>query len=241
MSAVEFRTHDPDVRRAARRHLRRADPVMRALVGPGDLGPGRRAGGLPALVRAIVSQQLSGKAAQTILERLQRSAGGAWSAAALLGLSDADFRAAGISRQKMAALRDLARREQQGLLRLRGLGRLGDEQVVERLTQVRGIGRWTAEMYLIFVLNRPDVLSVGDLGLQNAACRLYGLRTRPSPQRFARLAEAWRPYRSVACWYLWASLGGWDQATARRAQRLIAARRSVGVDRRGARTSAAIS
>jgi DNA-3-methyladenine glycosylase II len=226
MTGRAERTDDPAVRRAARRQLRRVDPVMRRIIGPGDLSPGRSPGGLPALVQSIISQQLAAKAAASILGRLRMRVGGAWSARGLLELDDAAFRASGISRQKMAALRDLATKEEQGLLRLHGLGRLDDERVVERLIQVRGIGRWTAEMYLVFVLRRPDVLSVGDLGLQSAAQRLYGLRARPSPQRFRRLALPWRPYRSVASWYLWAALGGWDSQTAQRAADLIAQRRT---------------
>jgi DNA-3-methyladenine glycosylase II len=204
-----LQTDDPQVRRAARAHLRRADPVLATLIGPRDLCPGRRRGRLAALVRSIVGQQLGLKAAATIHGRLVERLAGQLTPQALLALDDATFRAAGISRQKTAALRDLARRADTGALRLAGLHRRDDAAVVEHLVQVRGIGQWTAEMFLIFVLARPDVLSVGDLGLQTAVQRAYGLRARPKPAALQALAEPWRPYRSVASWYLWASLGGW--------------------------------
>jgi DNA-3-methyladenine glycosylase II len=112
----------------------------------------------------------------------------------------------GLSRQKVSYLRDLSARIGDGRLRLDKLDGLPDEEVVARLTEVRGFGRWTAEMFLMFRLHRPDVLPVGDLGVATAVQRLYGLRKRPDTKRLVKMGEAWRPYRSVACWYLWQTL-----------------------------------
>ncbi len=165
---------------------------------------------LQSLSRSILGQQISVAAAATIRGRLQRQLGGQITATGLGSLDDAGFRECGVSRQKRDAMQDLSTRSLDGRLKLRGLQHHPDEDVIEHLTQVRGIGRWTAEMFLIFVLGRPDVLSVGDLGLQNGARQLYGLAERPKPGEFERLAEPWRPWRSLASWYLWASLGGPD-------------------------------
>jgi DNA-3-methyladenine glycosylase II len=121
-------------------------------------------------------------------------------------LSDLQLREAGLSGQKVRYLRDLCVRIDNGTLSLNALDRMSDDQVIEALTRVKGIGRWTAEMFLMFRLQRPDVLPVGDLGIVKAVQRAYGFRSVPSPARLLRLGESWRPYRSVACWYLWASL-----------------------------------
>jgi DNA-3-methyladenine glycosylase II len=163
---------------------------------------------LTALIGAIVSQQLSTKAAATIFGRLvalfpdQVIPG----AAELAALDDQTLRGVGLSGQKVSYLRDLCARLSDGRLVLDELDELGDEAVIERLVAVKGFGRWTAEMFLMFRLHRPDVLPVGDLGIVNAVQRLYGLRKRPDPKRLMKLGESWRPYRSVACWYLWQSL-----------------------------------
>jgi DNA-3-methyladenine glycosylase II len=119
---------------------------------------------------------------------------------------DERLRSVGLSGQKLRYIRDLCAHVDSGSLRLEALDVLPDEDVVSSLTQVKGIGRWTAEMFLIFRLQRPDVLPVGDLGIVNAVQRAYGLRKVPTPERLTRIGEPWRPYRSVACWYLWASL-----------------------------------
>jgi DNA-3-methyladenine glycosylase II len=161
-----------------------------------------------SLARSILDQQISVQAAATIHHRLRARVGGRIDASGLDTLDDLSYRECGVSRQKRDALRDLAARSLDGRLRLTGLHHRADEEVIEHLTQVRGVGRWTAEMFLIFVLGRPDVLSVGDLGLQNAARRLYELDERPTPLEFEALAEPWRPWRSLASWYLWSSLGG---------------------------------
>ena len=127
-------------------------------------------------------------------------------APAIAATPDARLRAAGISPQKLGYIRDLCARTLDGSLALETLPELSDDEVIAALTSVKGIGRWTAEMFLMFRLHRPDVLPVGDLGIVKAVQRAYRLRTAPTPVRLTRLGENWRPYRSVACWYLWASL-----------------------------------
>jgi DNA-3-methyladenine glycosylase II len=163
---------------------------------------------LTALTGAIVSQQLSTKAASTIFGRFAALFPDAQipHAAAIHEVSDAALRGVGFSGQKVGYLRDLCARIVDGRLVLDELDVLGDELVIERLTAVKGFGRWTAEMFLMFRLHRPDVLPVGDLGIVNAIQRLYKLRSRPNPKRILAMGEAWRPYRSVACWYLWQTL-----------------------------------
>ncbi len=177
-----------------------ACPVMAGLVAthrPPELEPRRP---FPALVDAIVSQQISGKAAESILKRLKTLV--PVTPARLATADPRRLRRAGLSRAKAMYVRDLARFAQAG--GLRGLGRLPDEAVVERLTSVRGIGVWTAEMFLIFSLNRPDVWPVGDGGVQRAALQLYGIRNL---KKLALLGERFRPFRTHAAWYLWRSLG----------------------------------
>ena len=124
----------------------------------------------------------------------------------LQALDDAALRGVGLSGQKLAYLRDLCARITDGRLQLDELDELSDEHVIERLIAVKGFGRWTAEMFLMFRLHRPDVLPVGDLGICTAVQRIYRLRQRPKPERLKKIGEAWRPYRSIACWYLWESL-----------------------------------
>jgi DNA-3-methyladenine glycosylase II len=125
---------------------------------------------------------------------------------ALASVSDEQFRTVGMSRQKSAYLRDLSGKVLSGSLDLNGLDSMPDDEVIAALVQVKGIGRWSAEMFLMFRLHRPDVLPVGDLGIVNAVQRVYGLRKKPTPDRIRRIGDAWRPYRSVAAWYLWRSL-----------------------------------
>lgn len=190
--------------------LRRRDPALSLLIrrhGPCGLADAVRADHFTALVRAIIFQQLSTKAASTIYGRvLQLMPGGAFTPAALAALSDADLKRAGVSRQKAIYLRDLCSKVVSGEVQLDGVDALDDEGVIAALTAVKGVGRWTAEMFLMFRLLRPDVLPVGDLGIQTAVQRVYHLRARPTPDRLRSLADRWRPYRSVACWYLWRSL-----------------------------------
>jgi DNA-3-methyladenine glycosylase II len=125
---------------------------------------------------------------------------------ALLRLTDEQFRLAGLSRQKIAYLRDLAAKVKNGELPIDSLHELDDEAVIEAIVKVKGLGRWSAEMFLMFRLRRPDVLPVGDLGIVTAIQRLYGLRKKPKAARIIKIGEAWRPYRTIACWYLWRSL-----------------------------------
>lgn len=201
----------PDYSRA-RRHLMRRDPVLAALIrriGPCHLARRADRDLFHVLLGTIVSQQLSAKAADTIYKRVVALVGGdPPDPAALVGVPVARLRDAGLSGRKAEYVRDLAARVAAGELSLSHVEHLSDEDAITLLTTVRGIGRWSAEMVLIFRLLRPDVLPLDDVGLLNAAKRVYRLRTRPTPARFTRLAEPWRPWRSVACWYLWASLDG---------------------------------
>jgi len=195
----------------ARRILMRRDPVLGSAIkaiGPCLMAERQRKDHLSALVGSIVSQQLSTKAAATIFGRFaalfpeQRIPGHREIAA----LDDQALRSVGLSGQKVGYIRDLCARIDDGRLVLDELDALDDEQVIERLVSVKGFGRWTAEMFLMFRLHRPDVLPVGDLGIVVAVQRLYRLRKRPDPKRLQKIGEAWKPYRSVACWYLWQSL-----------------------------------
>jgi DNA-3-methyladenine glycosylase II len=199
-------------RSAAVRHLKQADPVLRRLiehVGPCPLHLGHERNQFGALADAIIYQQLAYKAAQTISLRFRKLFGDGRGRLPrpeeLLRVPRSKLRAAGLSRQKIGYLRDLAQKATNGSLRLGRFTRLSDDEVIENLTQVKGIGRWTAEMFLIFSLSRPDVLPVGDLGLASAIQHAYGLRALPSAERMRKLAEPWRPYRTIATWYLWKS------------------------------------
>jgi DNA-3-methyladenine glycosylase II len=195
----------------ARRFLMRRDPILGAAIkriGPCGMADRQRQDHLGALVGAIVSQQLSTKAAATIFGRFVAlfPDGHVLDAVAITAQSDASLRGVGLSGQKVGYLRDLCARLAEGRLQLDELEALADEDVIERLTAVKGFGRWTAEMFLMFRLHRPDVLPAGDLGIVNAIRRLYRLRKRPDAKRILKIGETWRPYRSVASWYLWQSL-----------------------------------
>lgn len=193
----------------ARRLLLRRDPVLAALIrkhGACGLASAQRADHFSALVRAITGQQLSTKAASTIYARLAGLMPGGVTPAALSALTDEQLRAVGMSRQKIAYFRDLCDKAQSGVVPIDALDSLTDEEVIAALTAVKGIGRWSAEMFLMFRLHRPDVLPVDDLGIVNAVKNVYRLRKRPNADRIRKIGEAWRPYRSVASWYLWRSL-----------------------------------
>jgi DNA-3-methyladenine glycosylase II len=198
----------------ARRHLRRADPILAEAmrrVGPCDMLARADSDLFEALVRAITSQQLSTKAADTIFGRVRSAAGDGTPGVplrprAVLEVPPERLRACGLSGRKVEYVHGLARAVEDGALPLDHLRSMSDEDAMAALTSVRGIGRWSAEMILIFRLLRSDVLPVDDVGILRAAQRLYRLRTRPTPRRLERLAEPWRPWRSVACWYLWATL-----------------------------------
>jgi DNA-3-methyladenine glycosylase II len=206
---------DPDHSEAVE-HLRAADPVMAEIierVGPCMLGARTDRGGpahdhYGALVRAIVGQQLSVSAARSIYGRLSDRYQGRTPTPAQLLADDPDAlrAAAGLSRAKVVFLRDLADRLESGTLDLGDMEDVPDQEVGRRLLEVKGVGQWTVDMYLIFHLGRPDVLPVGDLGIRRAAMLAYGLRKLPQPERLVKLARPWRPWRSVASWYLWASL-----------------------------------
>ncbi|MBI3071143.1 MAG: DNA-3-methyladenine glycosylase 2 family protein [Deltaproteobacteria bacterium] len=161
-----------------------------------------------ALAEAIVYQQLTGKAAATIFGRVKAVAGGKrLRPDAVLAATDEALRGAGLSRAKLAALRDLADKTKTGVVpSFAALKRLGDDAIVERLTSIRGVGRWTVEMLLIFRLGRPDVLPTADYGIRKGFARTFGLSDLPAPRDVAARGERWRPHRTVACWYLWRSL-----------------------------------
>jgi DNA-3-methyladenine glycosylase II len=175
--------------------------------GPCGLAAAQRTDHFSALVRAITNQQLSTKAAATIYRRLTALVPGETpTPEGLAKLTDEQLREVGYSRQKIAYLRDLSAHVLDGRLDLDAIQHQSDDEVIAALTNVKGIGRWSAEMFLMFRLHRPDVLPVGDLGIVNAVRAQYRLRKTPTPERIRRIGEAWKPYRSVACWYLWRSL-----------------------------------
>jgi len=200
-----------------RRALAGSDPTMAALIGRiGEIDlqtrlrrrrEERPADAYGALLRAIVGQQLSTKAARTIYGRILELFGGATPGPErLLEASEADLRAAGLSGRKVEYIRDLASHVISGELELDRLGELSDEEVIEEIVAVRGLGRWTAEMFLIFHLERPDVISGGDLGIRKAIQIEYRLEGMPTPTEVVERAEPWRPHRSLASIYLWESL-----------------------------------
>jgi 3-methyladenine DNA glycosylase/8-oxoguanine DNA glycosylase len=201
--------YDPGL---ACRHLRAADPVLGAVmerVGGCTLRPEPTQSLFAALARAIVYQQLSGRAAATILGRVHAIYAPKRSITPrdVLATPPERLRAAGLSMAKTAALRDLAARTLDGTVpSMVAARRLGDEELIERLVQVRGIGRWTAEMLLMFRLGRPDVLPVSDLGIRKGFALTFGVRRLPAAVTINRRAQRWRPYRTVACWYLWRAL-----------------------------------
>ena len=187
-----------------------SDPALariNARVGPYRAAARHEGSHFDAVVRAIVYQQISGAAASTILGRVFALFGGnSPSPEQLLGATDEALRAAGLSRQKIGYLRDLAAKAHSGDVPFDALDAQGDEEVIAELVKVKGVGRWTAQMFLMFRLERPNVLPVLDLGIQNAVRRAYGLRTRPTPERVARIGARWAPHATLACWYLWRSL-----------------------------------
>jgi DNA-3-methyladenine glycosylase II len=193
--------------RKAVNHLKKSDPVLRAIIE--RVGPCRMEYGVPefcSLAEAIVYQQLNGKAAVTIFNRFAALAGEPLTPEGILKLSDTQLRSVGLSKQKSAYLKDLAAKTAAGLLDFTRLPDLTDEEVIQHLTQVKGIGVWTAHMFLMFSLRRPNVLPTGDYGVQVAIRKHYKKRKLPTPKDMEKIAKAWAPYRSVACWYMWRSL-----------------------------------
>jgi DNA-3-methyladenine glycosylase II len=196
----------------ATRALSAADPRLAALIA--EVGPCKLAAHhslspdpstfFESIVESIVSQQLSTKAADTIFARvLALGNGKLLPPDELLRIEEPVLRAAGLSGQKIAYMRDLCEKVRSGAVRLDELPKLDDEGVIEHLRRVKGVGRWTAEMFLIFRLGRPDVLPVADLGIQQGMKKLYNMRKDPTPERMQKTAKPWRPYRTIACWYLW--------------------------------------
>lgn len=193
--------------RKAINHLKKSDPVLGAIIQ--RVGPYRMQYRDPvfhSVARAIAYQQLNGKAAGKIFNRLVALAGDPLTPEGILKLTDSQMRGAGLSKQKTCYLRDLATRTQNGELDFSGLPNLPDEGVIERLTRVKGIGDWTAHMFLIFSLRRPNVLPTGDFAVRMAMKKHYGKRKPPTAKQMEKIAKCWEPYRSVACWYLWRSL-----------------------------------
>lgn len=196
------------------RYLKRIDPVLARvieIVGPCRIQLRTEGTHFQALARAIVFQQLSGKAAGTIMSRFNALYPDNLPAPdAVLATSDEQMRAVGLSRQKTAYLRDLSLKVETGVLPLDAVEHMTDDDLIEHLVQVKGIGRWTAQMFLMFRLGRPDVLPELDLGVQNAIRRAYRMRKRPTPKQVKRIGAKWSPHSSVACWYLWRSLENGD-------------------------------
>ena len=219
--------------RKAVSHLKKSDPVMRAIIE--RIGPCRMEFGPPefhSLAESIVYQQLNGRAAVTIFERFAALAGDPLTPDRILKLSDEQMRSVGLSKQKSAYLKDLAAKTAAGLVDFSRLAKLPDTEVIEHLTQVKGIGVWTAQMFLMFTLKRENVLPTGDFGVRMAMYKHYldvqrakagkksssGKKSSaakksprrkiklPTPEQMEKIAKSWEPYRSVACWYLWQSI-----------------------------------
>jgi DNA-3-methyladenine glycosylase II len=188
-------------------HLKKSDPILAAIID--RVGPYKMQYGEPTfhtLAESILYQQLNGKAAATIFDRFTAAAGDPLTPKGILKLSDAEMRAIGLSRQKTSYLRDLAEKTDAGLLQFDRLADLSEAEVIAHLTQVKGIGVWTAHMFLMFTLRRADILPTGDYGIQAAIKKHYKKRKWPKPAVMQKIAKPWEPYRSIACWYLWRSL-----------------------------------
>jgi len=192
--------------RARRRLMREDRRLAEVIKAVGPCVYGRRPAGFPTLFHSILRQQLSGKAAATIAGRLIQACGGEITPEAVTALHDAGFAACGVSRQKRDYLRGLAAAAVASPTLFTALEELHDEAAIEALTAVKGIGRWTAEMYLMFSLGRLDVLPLGDVSIRAAIADIYGISRDATAARLTKLAESWRPYRSVACWYFYAHL-----------------------------------
>ena len=193
--------------RSAIVHLKKSDPVLRDIIE--KVGPCRMEFGPPefhSLAESIVYQQLNGKAAFTIFNRFAALAGDPITPKGILKLTPEQMRSVGLSKQKTSYLFDMAERAQRGELDFSRLPQMTDEEVIAHLTQVKGVGVWTAHMFLMFTLKRPNVLPTGDFGIQMAIRKHYRKRKMPNPAQMEKVAKSWEPYRSIACWYLWRSL-----------------------------------
>jgi DNA-3-methyladenine glycosylase II len=188
-------------------HLLESDPIMADIVrrvGPCHMPP--RDPTFETLARSITFQQLHGKAAATIFGRVRKAVGRRFTAAAFLRLTPEELRTCGLSRQKIASLQDLASRVASRQISFKKLQALPDEEIIAQLSQVRGVGVWTVQMFLMFALSRPNVMPVTDFGVRNAVRKAYGLEEMPTPAEMLMISEKWHPYCSVASWYLWRSL-----------------------------------
>jgi DNA-3-methyladenine glycosylase II len=188
-------------------YLKKSDPVLAAIIE--RIGPFRMQYGDPTfhtLAESILYQQLNGKAAATIFNRFTALAGDPLTPQGILQLSDEQMRGVGLSRQKTAYLRDLSEKTKAGLLEFERMTDMSDDEVIAHLTQVKGVGVWTAHMFLMFTLRRPDILPTGDYGIQAAIKKYYKKRKWPKPAVMLKIAKPWVPYRSIASWYLWKSL-----------------------------------
>ncbi len=193
--------------RKALLHLKKSDPIMRAIIE--RVGACKMQFGEPkfhSLAEAIVYQQLNGKAAATIFKRFAALAGDPLTPGGILKLTPQQMRSAGLSKQKISYLFDMAERASRGDLDFLRLPKMSDDEVIEHLTQVKGVGVWTAHMFLMFTLRRPNVLPTGDYGVRMAIKKAYNKRKPPKPEVMEKIARPWAPYRSIACWYLWQSL-----------------------------------
>jgi DNA-3-methyladenine glycosylase II len=193
--------------RKAINHLKKSDPILSVIIE--RVGACRMEFGPPefhSLAEAIVYQQLNGKAAVTIFKRFAALVGDPVTPDGILKLTDAQLRSVGLSKQKSSYLKDMAQRAARGELDFSRLPEMSDDEVIKHLTQVKGVGVWTAHMFLMFTLRRPNVLPTGDFGIQMAIKKHYKKRKMPKPEQMEKIAKAWEPYRSVACWYLWRSL-----------------------------------
>lgn len=195
--------------KSAVNHLRRADPVLSKIIE--QVGPCRFTLLQPnfeTLARSITFQQLHGKAASTIFARVRKAVGRSFTATAFLKAGSEQLRACGLSRQKLASLTDLAEHVVSRKISFQKLPGMENDAVIKTLTQVKGVGEWTAQIFLMFALERQDVLPTGDFGVRNAVRQAYGLSELPKPAELAKIAEPWHPYCTVASWYLWRSLDG---------------------------------
>jgi DNA-3-methyladenine glycosylase II len=192
---------------SAIRHLKSADPIMAAIIErAGPYKPRYAEPTFENMARSITYQQLHGKAAATIFGRLHAACNSCLTPQIVLALTIEQMRACGLSKQKLSYIRDLAEKTLSGDVIFEQLPNMDDEDVIEHLTRVKGIGRWSAQMFLMFALRRPDVMPTVDLGINMAIKRAYRKRKLPKPAQILKISEPWRPYRSVACWYLWRSV-----------------------------------
>jgi DNA-3-methyladenine glycosylase II len=188
-------------------HLKRSDPVMAKIIRRvGKIPPRWREPSFETMVRSIAFQQLNGKAALTIFNRLVTAAGGKLTPDSILRLSETEMRACGLSKQKLSYIRDLAAKTKSGDVDFTVLPKMSDAEVIDHLTRVKGIGEWSAQMFLMFALRRPNVLACGDFGVQAAIRKHYNKRKHPKPKDVAKIGKPWSPYASLACLYLWRSM-----------------------------------